>query len=316
MGSMSFTSLFEANRSEMLEQLSGLTLPKDSSKIQTIVEDYLGRMLDSEGEFRQSLTQSEDYIVQAAITLLESQQRMAVEFATMPIDVEKKHSHENETDDPRNKWVKSLTIDNKQKLSVLAGSAIGGVGGALLFHTWGAVWGAIAGTALVLYSLSSVKPAVVQQIPAKQNVPTIVENAIDADKYLNIVQNICAGIDSLIATYRAQIKRVVAKYERDEKPTIEKECKILLEGIQSLIGFERTHELKDKNIKKIKDRIEDIAELLENYNIEVVDYDGTNDSLFEMIPSATAEEKKMVLPAFIREGVAVLRGKVFCKSNM
>ena len=312
---MSFTSLFEASKSELLEQLSGLTLPKDSSKIQAIVENYLSHMLDSEGESRQNLTQSEDYIVQSAITLLESQQKMAVEFATMPINVEEKFSSEHETVDPQNKWVKSLTSDNKQKLNILAGSAIGGVGGALLFHTWGAIFGAIAGTALVLYSLSRVKSVVAQQIPIKQNVSTIVENAIDADKYLNIVQNICASIDSLIATYRSQIKRVVAKYESAEKPTIEKDYKILLEEIQSLIGFERTHELEDKNIKKIKDRIEDIAESLENYNIEVVDYDGSNDLLFEMVPSTTAEDNKMVFPAFIRKGVVILRGKVFCKSN-
>lgn len=315
MESMSFISLFEASKSELIKQLSGLTLPKDLSKIQTIVENYLGHMLDSEGEFRQNLTQSEDYIVQAAITLLESQQKMAVEFAAMSINIKEKPSYANKPDDAKNKWVKSLTIDNSQKLRILSGSAVGGVGGALLFHTWGAVFGAIAGTALVLYTLTRVNPVVVQQVHAKPDVPTIVEYAIDVDKYLNIVQNICASIDSLIATYRAQIKRMVVKYESVEKLTIEKEYKILLEEIQSLIGFERTHELDDKNIKKIKDRIEDIAESLENYNIEVVDYDGTNDSLFEMIPSVTVEEKKMVFPAFIRGGVAVLRGKVFCKSK-
>lgn len=74
MALQSLTSIFESNQSVLKERLQGLKLPSDSSKIQTIINDYLNEMFDNESDFRQSLTQSEDYILQAALSLLNAQQ--------------------------------------------------------------------------------------------------------------------------------------------------------------------------------------------------------------------------------------------------
>ena len=60
--------LFESRKEELSEKLKSLSLSKDSSKIQSIVTDYLNELFDSDGEFRQNLTQSEDYVLQAAIS--------------------------------------------------------------------------------------------------------------------------------------------------------------------------------------------------------------------------------------------------------
>ena len=68
--------LFESRKEELSEKLKSLSLSKDSSKIQSIVTDYLNELFDSDGEFRQNLTQSEDYVLQAAISLLNAQQSM------------------------------------------------------------------------------------------------------------------------------------------------------------------------------------------------------------------------------------------------
>ena len=68
--------LFESRKNELSEKLSTLSLPKDASKIQSVVTDYLNDLFDSDGEFRQNLTQSEDYILQAAMSLLNAQQSM------------------------------------------------------------------------------------------------------------------------------------------------------------------------------------------------------------------------------------------------
>ena len=64
------TAIFESNKSILKERLEGLILPSDASKIQKIINDYLNEMFNNEGEFRQNLTQSEDYILQATLSLL------------------------------------------------------------------------------------------------------------------------------------------------------------------------------------------------------------------------------------------------------
>ncbi len=61
-------------------KLQGLKLPSDSSCIQGIINDYLNEMFNNEGDFRQGLTQSEDYILQAALSLLNAQQSITKEI--------------------------------------------------------------------------------------------------------------------------------------------------------------------------------------------------------------------------------------------
>ena len=115
-----------------------------------------------------------------------------------------------------------------------------------------------------------------------------------------------------MSTFRSQINRVIDKYESREKPTIEKEYRFLLESIQTLVGYKRTHdEGEDKYIKKLQIRIEDLSECLENYNLSLEDYTGENDSFFDIISSPETKEKKMVYPAIVKEGVVMIKGKVF-----
>ena len=134
---------------------------------------------------------------------------------------------------------------------------------------------------------------------------------LDTGIFLGIVGNICDSVDSLIQTFRAQINRVVDKYENVEKPRLEKEYSFLLEGIQTLIGYKRTHTNDDKYLSKLQMRIEDLAEALENYNLSVEEYVEEHSGWFETVESTKVETPQMVYPAIVKEGQAVLSGKVF-----
>jgi hypothetical protein len=116
----------------------------------------------------------------------------------------------------------------------------------------------------------------------------------------------------LIATFRSQINRVVDKYESQPKPTLENNFVAVLEGLQSLVGYKRTHDAtEDKYIPKLQQRIEDLVELLDNYDLEVVDYNENNKSLFEQTESNNVKEPKMVYPAIVKKGEIVRMGKMF-----
>ena len=73
-------SMFEANKQALEKELVSLTLPKDANKIQKVVSKYLNSMFENDGEYRQHLTQAEDYILQAALGLLNAQQNIALEI--------------------------------------------------------------------------------------------------------------------------------------------------------------------------------------------------------------------------------------------
>ena len=134
------------------------------------------------------------------------------------------------------------------------------------------------------------------------------------DAFIAVISRTCESVDSLINTFRAQIQRVVNKYESQEKPTLEREYSTLLESIQSLLGASCTNLPNDKRLKKMDDRIEQLAEALENYELKVITYSDEKKELFEELPSATIIEPTMVCPAIVKNNRIVLKGKVFVKA--
>jgi hypothetical protein len=308
--------LFESRKNELSEKLSTLSLPKDASKIQSVVTDYLNELFDSDGEFRQNLTQSEDYILQAAMSLLNAQQSMVGEFTLPKFADGKKNSEDKQQ--PETIPVPDFggSLKNEQYPYVVGGTTVGGAAGALIFGTWGAVFGAIAGTALVLYYSSQLpqNSNKNKKIPPQTRIeakPVVKEQKINVDVFTNIVGSICDSVDTLIQTFRAQINRVVDKYESIEKPSLEQEYRFLIEGIQTLVGYKRTHADDDKYTSKLQMRIEDLAETLENYNLTVEDYTEENKSWFEAVESSKVDTPKMVYPAIVKNGSIILQGKVF-----
>ena len=67
----------------------------------------------------------------------------------------------------------------------------------------------------------------------------------------------------------------------------------------------------ENRTKRIEQRIQFLAECLENYSLQSVNYDGNNKEMFNFQPSANVTTETMVLPAIIKEGKVVLKGKVF-----
>ena len=307
-------ALFESRKDELSQKLANLSLPKDAALVQQTVSNYLNDLFDSDGDFRQNLTQAEDYILQAAMSLLNAQQSMLGEFAKASVaknigsqeDSKAKAGHEtlNTTDG----------LKKQEYPYVIGGSAVGGAAGAILIGSWGAVFGAIAGTAIALYFVSSQQDknrnGDVHRTtqPERKTIP----QKIDVEAFTGIVGNICDSVDSLILTFRAQINRVVEKYENQEKPTFEKDYGVLLDAIQSLLGAVNM-EKDEKWQKRIDSRIEDLAESLENYDLEVVKYSDNSKNYFEITSSDKAEQPIMVLPAIIKFGAVVRKGKVLVK---
>ena len=309
--------LFESRKEELANKLKDFSLPKDASLVQSTVTNYLNDLFDSDGEFRQNLTQSEDYILQAAMSLLNAQQSMIGEFSKVKISADQGGNNDVPKSEPKTIGEYGKSLKKEQYPFVIGGSAVGGAAGALIFGTWGAVFGAIAGTALVLYCSSqfpqqSSKSKVVQPSMTTPKKAEVKEEKIDVEIFVGIVANICESVDSLIQTFRAQINRVVDKYENIEKPTLERDYGVLLERIQSLLGASY-QPLDERRQNRIESYIEQLAESLENYDLEVVKYDANTKSYFIEVNTNNVEVTTMVLPAIVKQGKVIKKGKVFIK---
>lgn len=309
--------MFQSNKQVLENQLAGLTLPKDAYKIQSIVNDYLNDLFNQEGEYRQNLTQAEDYILQAALSLLNAQQDMSCRISEK-VYVQPEILHKEEEEKPACHSSKvdygKITIDGKK---TLMGTGGGAIVGEVILGGWGAVFGAIAGTALALYmsAQTNTKPLAKPKMGQKTLVNRENKSTpIDVDTFIAVISRTCESVDSLINTFRAQIQKVVDKYESQEKPTLEREYSTLLESIQFLLGVPYANLPSEKRLKKIDDRIGQLTEVLENYGLKAIMYSDDKRELFEELPSATIMETVMVCPAIVKNNIIVLKGKVFVKA--
>lgn len=309
----SLVSLFEQNKEELVKQLSGLDLLTETSKVQNIVSGYFKSIFDEDGTFRQGLSKSEDYILNSALELLRVQEEMAKQIIVKKPQ-EKKKEEKLKLESVSDKAVCS----SPSPLGLMAGTTIGGLVGTI-GGTWWALGGAIAGTALVLYCAyyppkfmkRKVKSLPKDTVSVKKEEP--VKMIIDTEKFLDIVRRICENVDNLIKTFRAQIGLVVDKYERQEKPTLEKTYGSLLDSIQSVLGVAYSNIDSEKRLAKIDDRLEQLAESLENYGLEVVKYAVENSMWFECLTSTKVSEPVMICPAIVKNGEVIRKGKVFVK---
>lgn len=308
MSEITLSSIFNAHKEELGEKLKMYSLPKDSKEVETTVTKFLERMFENDGDYRQNLTQSEDYILQAAISLLNAQRALVSAFDVAPkINIESPKTNIIET---KERLTSSKSVEpTKAFIGAGGGALIGNV----ILGGWGAVFGSIAGTAIALYlsQQSHSNQTTEYQIPEIPKV-NITNTPVNVNLFLSVIEHICNSLDNLIETFRAQVKRVVNKYESQEKPTIEKDFRTLLEGIQTLIGYKRGHSPEEeKYLSKLQTRVEDLAELLDNYDLEAVDYTPEHTEWFEAIESNNANEIKMVTPAIIKNGTIVVKGKIF-----
>lgn len=241
------TSVFNQNKVKLTGALKGLYLPADANKIHKVVSDFLNEMFENSGEYRQSLTDSEDYILQASINLLQAQQNITSEIAKTSAATATVRTTEAKKETGTNPYY------------AVAGAGVGAVAGSIL-STWGAVAGAIAGTAIVIYSATR------KTSPSSEHSEKHLAAQMDANALANIVEKICRGIDGVMQTYRVQVKRVKDYYEYKEQPTLQTEYSELLEQITNVCNAVQSS--SDNVSAKLKNATDALAESLENYGLK------------------------------------------------
>lgn len=247
-------SIFVNHKDDLVKKLENLSLPKDSQQVQKIVSNYLNNLFENDGDFRQNLTESEDYILQSALRLLQAQQNIVKEISksTKQVSVNISHS-ENESQTKITPYIP------------IVGAGLGAVAGGVI-GTWGAVAGAIAGTALVVYcSSGNKKNKTIKKSLSEENAnPTI-----NIDVFCSIVEGICEGIDEVVDTYRIQVKRIVNTYEQREQPSLLNTYSSLMEQIANVISVSKTYGT-DLPVK-LRNAIGIMEDCLENYDVK---YEG------------------------------------------
>ena len=245
----SLKKLFNVKQSILSDELNSFVLPDDSQKACDIVLKHIEELLDPYGEYRQSLTQSEEYMFLSALNLVNMQQVMVdainSQISSAPTQISRSCCP---------KW------SNEQKAYILGGNAVLGTAGALIFNSWGAVIGAIAGTAIALYWLEHKNNCSPEEVVSESS------QRIDTTALLNILSDIFEKIDCVMETYKTQEKRIQTNYENREQPSLQRDYQSLLNQIANVC---KAREKATEEIpSSMQNAIDMLAECLENYNLK------------------------------------------------
>ena len=248
----SLKSIFANGKEELAQQLKNFRLPKDAEKIQNIVDSYLKNLFENDGQFRQNLTESEDYILLSALQILKSQQEITSEIS--------KSITESVSDNSSNKSNKNKKDIIINPYITMAGSGVGAIVGGLA-GTWGAALGSIAGTAIAIYLSTRYPSGSANQSSHGSN-----DEMINVEVYIDIVEKICESLDNVIETYRVQVKKVKNSYERREKPSLLNEYSALTSQVANVCKV--TLFLSDTVPNKLVQAVEMMKDSLENYDLK------------------------------------------------
>lgn len=248
---VSLKSVFEDSKEKLTRELEGLALPKDAEKVQGVVANHLCELFENENAYRQSLTESEDYILQSTIRLLQAQQNITLEIAKSVNAVQM-----------REKTNASANNNMPKPYHAIVGAGVGALAGGFL-GTWIAVAGAIAGAAVGVYCTSK---TLVYGFTDIEN-PKDAEHSINTKILVGIVEKICENIDGVIETYRVQIRRVENIYNQREEPSLQNEYSILLSQIANVYNTAKT--LNEPIPEKLSAAIDFLAESLGNYGLKI-----------------------------------------------
>lgn len=245
---MTLTEIFKKNEVSLREKLAGLSLPKDAKKVHQIVADFLNYLFENDGDYRQSLTQSEDYILQAAIQLMQTQQNITLEMV--------RNAASYKVDNQPSK----VKEEKEHSPYTSVGGTVLGAGIGALFGPVGIVGGAIAGTAIAVYLTTKSKKPITS--PESQKAPKI-----NVSAFTDIIVKVCESIDNLMQTYRIQVKKMENALANQEEVTLQNTYSILLDQIQNVINIAGQDEIPDN----LKMAISYMEKSLQNYDLEFRD---------------------------------------------
>lgn len=254
MDKKTFRSAFEAIKPELSIKLRAFAIPKDSEAIQLTVIEYLNRLFDGNGEFRQNLTQSEDYICQATLGLLQSQQEMLIKLASGKESKESKQTEQAQE--------QSSVVCKERYPWIIGGTLVGGAAG-ILAGSIGTLAGALAGTAITLYCVAdNSRHKTTCEKKETKELPHI--QPFDIEEFLSIIERLCDSIDNVVNTFRTQIQRVKMSYENVDPPTFIGSYPALASNLEQL--FETT-DINPSNADSIITLVNLVKRSLKNYGI-------------------------------------------------
>ena len=302
--------LFEQGEAQIREELSSITLPKDSEKLTYFVNSFFTDKVQID-DYKKELTMAEITMVNSAIRLI-SLPLSIITTETFLKDAITLNSLNVKAEQPRcasssNDFISKAANYTKPINWALLGTStlFGGVFGGLIYKTWGGVLCTAAGCVLGMYSLYGINNVMSKN---KSNAMTIQtpSKVLDVDVFVTLLKQVCAGIDDIIENYRLNIKQVLEQQSNTQNnPTLANSYKPLLDRMATMFVALKNQNLPDET----KDEINKLYRSLKNQHYEIIDYSEDTRDLYVETTSPHVTSVTLIKAAILENGKLLEKGE-------
>lgn len=297
MNTISLLSLFQQSESELKAQLSGLVLPKDEDKLNSILSSLFVEHIQL-GKYKQQLTNSELAIFQSAIQLVK--ESLALQENIFSFSQSQNVSSTTAITKLQESSKKIFSL-NKNQMTILATTATGILVGAAT--NVGTILLAIVATAAGLWFS---KESQQREIKVQERVIAS-EIRVNADAIINAAKNICQSVDKIMDTYHTNIHNIKSRMENQTKPTLHNMYGYLLDRLATLYRDKSHH----ASAEDIEDDISKIFKTLKNYKYEFINYTEENKQMFDVEELEGIEKPEETEVAVLEDGNCIIKGKYY-----
>lgn len=295
---------FLENKQTLQCKMSGLYIPQDLERVQSIISDFFESQISSNGQYASQLSEPEYYILHSSFFLREFQNQLD--------DILSAKDNVFENSDNINNVDEKVTSSPMAFFYVAAGGlALSACG------PWGTLAGSLSGliVSTLLYKTqpkSIVNNKYFSWLVAKPSVSkgskkctrVAPSELIDVETVLGIVEKFCKGIDDFMLTVKNQINRLIPQESSiyDKIGPVITECQKFL-GRLHKSGYD-------------KDSVSYFEEVWQMVGVEFKHYSKENEAYFLRVSKPDISMIEELYPAVLIEGNVYAKGSVYLPDEL
>lgn len=300
---VSLVALFDLIEADLTCELRQISLPQDLGKLENILNDIFTQRIDI-SRYYGEISPVSLGVLQHCFRIVAVQNRLFSCIDFKPI-TESPFSTMISVEQNQSRTIYTYIKDNKEVAATFLGGIIGG---GWILSSWSSIITATIGCAIAKYYNN------ISHLPSyKMQNTQIAERCTHLNVCLLVdaIRDMCRQMDDLMHYVQGSIDI----YRKEEEPTPEVSLDNTFSDILDCVKSLFLSYKKEEPIDKLKEKIQNVFETLENYDYKIVEYSEELAHCFSVVESPHIHKAQTSKPAVLKEGKILEKGRYLVPSN-
>ena len=302
---VSLVALFDLIEADLTREFRLISLPQDLDKLENVLKEIFTQRIDI-SQYYEEISPVSLGVLQHCFRIIAVQNKLLSCFEFNPIIGNAPYHKTSVSQNiDGGHTIRTYINDNKEVVATLVGGILGG---GWILSSWGSILIATIGCAIVKYYNN------ISNLPSHEKRTT---QTVDSQVSLNVklmvdtIRDICRQMDDLMQYVQDSIDIYRKKNEIVPEVSLDNTFPDILDCVKSLFLSYN----KEKSIDKLKEKIQNIFETLENYGYKIVEYSEEFAHCFSIVESPHIHNAQTSKPAVLKGEKILEKGRYLIPSN-